>query len=295
MQILEGMVTDDPAQAATIGQRFRVNFKQCPPLVAKGFGDLSPWDHLGTMLLGLSFQSSAGLRPDGSAVLIGPGIALAAKHVFDPLMSAIMESEIVPMAYSIAADRVLLWSISQIIFAENDVVILRLNLASDFPPDGFQAATLTTRTPALGEPVMIVGIRGEHETPANEAFPIQVLVAVGEVTNLYHTGRDRVLLPHPCIEIRCLSVGGMSGGPAFDKDGNLLGILSSSIDHKDGPSFVSLWWPLAAAKIDSIWPPGIVPLPTSLLALQHAKVLAIVNADALHDDGLGSLSYKTWT
>jgi len=37
----------------------------------------------------------------------------------------------------------------------------------------------------------------------------------------------------------------MSGGPAFDKNGKLIGILTSSFEAGDdlGPSYVSLLWP----------------------------------------------------
>jgi len=88
-------------------------------------------------------------------------------------------------------------------------------------------------------------IKGEHiEYGAN------VLVAVGEVTEHYLTGRGS-MPPGPAIEVACSTPGGLSGGPAFDKNGRLIGILSNSYHDPDGrgPSYVSLLWTALAIEI----------------------------------------------
>lgn len=76
-------------------------------------------------------------------------------------------------------------------------------------------------------------------------FEGNVLVATGTVSAHYPNGRDRSMLPGPCLEIGVNARGGMSGGPAFDDEGQLVGILSSSLEHPDGlgPSYVSLLQP----------------------------------------------------
>ena len=127
-----------------------------------------------------------------------------------------------------------------------------------------------------------------------EPAPAQVRVGVGEVTALYLEGRDSVMNPHPCIEVKCLTLGGMSGGPAFDKDGHLVGILTSSFEHELGPSYCSLWWPMANHAIGSTWLTGSVTLPTNLLQLNAAGLARIIGPEAisLHSDG--SFNFLIW-
>jgi hypothetical protein len=61
------------------------------------------------------------------------------------------------------------------------------------------------------------------------------------------------------------TVGGMSGGAAFDAAGHLIGVISSGLD--ESPSFVSLSWPASYVPIAPKWPPGAMPSETSLGAL----------------------------
>ena len=64
------------------------------------------------------------------------------------------------------------------------------------------------------------------------------------------------MLPSPCIEVNMETLGGMSGGPVFNEEGRLIGILSSSFDG--GPSYVTLIWDALRLSItnlpDEIWP-----------------------------------------
>ena len=55
----------------------------------------------------------------------------------------------------------------------------------------------------------------------------------GLVGDLFPGGRDRVLAPHPCFEVRVPTKGGMSGGPVFTRRG-LCGVFSSG-DINDFP------------------------------------------------------------
>jgi hypothetical protein len=59
------------------------------------------------------------------------------------------------------------------------------------------------------------------------------------------------MVPGPAIEVACSTSGGLSGGPAFDKNGKVFGILSASINDPDGrgPSQISMIWPALAMTI----------------------------------------------
>ena len=296
-----GIWADDPAKGAAIGTEFKVQWMYHYPLVEKGAGTLDDtnWTHFDTALLALSFTDGSELRADGSAALVGPGLAVAARHVLDPIMDDLLSGALSPMAASMTEHGVVLWSIHQIIRGDTDVALLRLNLASDFPPNGLRCATLSTRTPAIGEPIMIAGVRGQEAAKLHSPLGLAVHIGVGEVSAIYPRGRDRVILPHACLEVRCLTMGGMSGGPAFDKNGHLVGILTSSLDDEEGPSFVSCWWPTAGDGIETVWPPGIIELPTNLLELTKVFTGMVEGAEALtvskESDGTTTVSYKTWS
>lgn len=52
----------------------------------------------------------------------------------------------------------------------------------------------------------------------------------GVVNNVYNGYRDRVMLPCPCFEVGVNFGSRMSGGPVFDEQGKICGIVSSSIE-----------------------------------------------------------------
>ena len=55
----------------------------------------------------------------------------------------------------------------------------------------------------------------------------RMATSVGEVTNVYPMGRDSSMMPGPCFATNARYEGSMSGGPAFNDDGHLVGIVSS--------------------------------------------------------------------
>lgn len=297
-----GEWTDDPTRSAQVGASIRFQFATVLPNFQKGHAAISDWDGFGSIVLCLAFDDAQESQIEGSAVLIGPGLALAARHVFEPYLDDIQSGRRIPYALSPTPEGLLIWKVHQITLNETDVAILRLDLATLLPEKAISFATLTTRMPAIGEQVLIVGFRSVEEPLSmtdRREFGIHTRMAVGEVSAVYPTGRDRVLMPFPCVEIRCLTLGGMSGGPAFDRHGRLIGILSSSIaDHDEGPSTVSLWWPVVASKIESCWPDSFVPLPTNIMEMAKVGAISVEELDALRVTPEGSnlaVEFQPWT
>lgn len=250
--------------------------------VEAGAGAILEWDMFGSALLAITFTEGNRRWVDGSAVLIGPGIALAARHVFEPVLERLESGELTVDAISILPGGLMIWRIRQIVMGQTDVAILRLDLESDLPEGALRFATLTTRSPAAGERVMIVGTRGTVPTTDEGLLSLDVRLAVGRIAEVHANGRDKFMLPHPSIAVSCLTLGGMSGGPAFDQNGNVLGILTSSFEDDEGPSYVSLWWPSVASKIETFWLGGLVRLPANLLDLERQRMVAIDRPNALH-------------
>lgn len=71
--------------------------------------------------------------------------------------------------------------------------------------------------------------------------------SVGEVIDIHEPYRDKGLLKFPCYQVNAKFKGGMSGGPVFNNDGELCGIICSGTDlsdSKDGDvSYVTTLWP----------------------------------------------------
>jgi len=139
---------------------------------------------------------------------------------------------------------------------------------------------------------MIAGFRASNENLQSEDFPcfpvegnlirygVDVHIGVGEVTQHFLSGRG-AMPPGPAIEVACATPGGLSGGPAFDQNGMLVGILFSSIDHPGGSghSYVSLVTPAlplttTASFLKPNWGPvRLLDLPPELCSIDGRDAL----------------------
>lgn len=232
-------------------------------------------------------------RVHGSAVLVAPGVAIAAKHVFEQELPDIMAGVSGCLCISHVPWGMDIWRVHQVCSIElTDLVVLLLERQSDLPPgDRIHYAFLSTRVPAVGELVAMVGYVAA--APSFDGKPIAGVVhlAQGLVANRYIDGRDRVLLPGPCLEVAVGAKGGMSGGPVFDEAGALIGIVSSS--NGDGPndySFVSLALPALVRAIHPCWPKGLHKAETSLLEF-GSSLNSVEQADGIVASVTGRFGY----
>ena len=86
---------------------------------------------------------------------------------------------------------------------------------------------------------------------ARQTYEVKTARA-GYVNIVYPQGRDRVLLPGPCMETSIDIRGGMSGGPVFNSLGRVCGVNSTSLDVDSGVppvSFVSLLGPVLDMRL----------------------------------------------
>jgi S1-C subfamily serine protease len=274
-QVATGWVTADPAENASLGYQLHFDAKLFPPMSPGRVGSPRDWSHFQGVLLSLDFMSGFQHTLEGSAVLIAPGLALAATHVIEPWEARLVAGEAEVRALGIANDQIVIWLVREVTMIGNtDITLLAVSLASDAPGGTrFSLATISTRLPNLGEKIMVVGFRSAQTTyemtSPNFDYSGLVKAGVGEVTARYPEKRDSHLLPWPTIEIACSTTGGMSGGPAFDSKGFLIGVLSSSFDAADekGPSYISLLWPALTTKVKVWWPKGFMKAPASLLEM----------------------------
>ena len=279
-----GPVVTNPFEGIDPGATFNIEQGVFVPNDPPGVYPIYNMAHYDGMLLSVHFSTDKWSTVEGSAVMVGPGIAIAAAHVIEPLIAEIMGSKVRVGCIGLTPSGPRLWAVRHVTkIHENDLMILCLEYNSPIPDDGrFVQSIITTRLPLLGEPIMISGFRASDKNVPwddQKAFSVDdghlkygadLLIGVGEVTQHHLTGRGSAL-PGPLIEVACSTPGGLSGGPAFDKNGKLVGILSWSNDDPDGrgPSQVSLLWPALVAKITPAFLPNLFPQPLSLLEMDR--------------------------
>jgi serine protease Do len=98
---------------------------------------------------------------------------------------------------------------------------------------------LSTTSPSIGDKVLAIGfpILGVNfcGKSARHLFEEQMVGAAGVVTKLYPQGRS-LTRPWPTFEIEGNWKSGMSGGPVINKEGAVVGVVSSSFPPmKEGP------------------------------------------------------------
>jgi hypothetical protein len=130
-------------------------------------------------------------------------------------------------------------------------------------------------------------IRGVRAVGRGELF-----VAAGEVETIHWPRRDALLVPCPAIEIRCGSLGGMSGGAVIDEGGALVGILSRSFETADGLGPSTAAWILHALMFDVTlpWPPGVYRPNTPIL---HSQRTSSRSTDATRSASTGRWTSNT--
>jgi hypothetical protein len=204
--------------------------------------------HYNGVLLSVHFGTNEWTTVEGSAVMVAPGIALAGAHVIEPNIPDIMACRCVCFCMGLTPSGPRRWFVKHITKVNGtDLMILSLDFTSPIPPDGrFAQAMMTTRLPKVGELAMIVGFRssGAENLPAEDGiyfavedghakYAAEVRIGVGEITEHHLNGRGGHP-PGPAIGVACSTTGGMSGGPVFDQNGMLVGILSKSLISRMG-------------------------------------------------------------
>lgn len=275
----DGTITEDPLSDLPIGAQLKISADLFTTTKPFALTSIENWDFFRGALLALHFGTSQNQRTMGSGVMVAPGVALAAKHVIEPELDEILHGPHGFICTGIAQDQIVIWRVHQITLIDNcDLALLTLTAASALPAVLSQA-TATTRLPRVGERVMFAGFRSETEDFTScDSMLLSVKVAHGIVTAQHINGRDRTMLPGPVFEVESEALGGMSGGPAFDEAGFMIGLLSTSFGQ--GPAYFSLLWPALTEPISPIWPPGLHKTPVSLLDMDR-RICGIQKPEAI--------------
>lgn len=300
-----GIFIDDPLVGQPTGTEIKFIQTTVLPKHSEKAVWVEDWESSGGILLSIQFKGPNGHQVEGSAVLVAPGVAICATHVVQPHIESLLAGDTATLCGGITEHGLQLWKVVKItLVANTDFTILGLKLCSALPEDKtFYVCRLTTRVPAIGERVTVLGFRSStpfEQEDGRYTCTGNVLMCQGEVTARFDDYRDRVFMPWPAFEIDCPSWGGMSGGPVFDKNGYLIGLLTSSFELEDanGPSFASPIWRVLPAQFEAVWPGGIHPEGKTSLLEADPRLCVIERREAVTvipgEGDAGTIRYEVW-
>ncbi len=268
-----------PQMDLRLGQKLGLREVLFPPLALEG---LNAFELLRTLEGAVLILASFALGEShvyGSAVLVGPGIALAAGHVIEEHQAKGHLTAPDPALYAFgpAGERTHAWIVSEIKYnSVGDVAVLVMQYAADMPDDlEIHYFATCARLPEISERVTAIGFRpvnalrlADPETRELGLLEGTFLTSSGPISDLWPLGRD-ALLPRPSFAAQLTTVGAMSGGPVLNAQGKLIGIVSRSIDaFEEEPAVTSatMIWDGLFEPIAGQWPPKFWPAEATPLA-----------------------------
>lgn len=142
-----------------------------------------------------------------------------------------------------------------------DIAVLWLWPASEMDPKHvWDCARLSLLPPEIGSRVFAFGYpnsRSDKVVEGKIELRMDATTSTGTIKEVHHERRDAVMYPFPCFHTNARFDGGMNGGPVFNQEGNICGLVCGSLPAEspeiDHTSYVSSLWPLLAIQIDAPW------------------------------------------
>jgi hypothetical protein len=288
-------VADEGNWSIKKGTRLRIESRRYTP-IATGSIELEDLACTDGRVLMVQTWTNGWCHIWGSAAMVAPGIALTAAHVVQQFVDSghlTIDGTVKPlaqhnktslMAVGIRGDNTETWAVRKVLMNQShDLALLIMDLRQNIEEEYIcNVLEISTKLPAIGEQITQVGFvastdRFELNDPIGFQADVTHIATTGNVTSCYPEGRDRAVLPFPCFEVQSQSFSGMSGGPAFDSNGRIIGMVTSSLKGEDGEldvSYVSLLWPILIMPFTHIWPPTMTEeriLLTSELTPVHER------------------------
>lgn len=233
-----------------------------------GIGSLASLDQAGDAFVAVVQFTAEGPVVLGSGVMVGPGLVITATHVLDEFRAAGAS----PVFMTFLPEGARAWLPLDISAGSkpsafdphrtvtSDLSLVSCTLNSDpMEERPLALAPMKIGLPLIGDRLWAIGFR--HQDISGRAALVSPMISSGLVTQAFPTGRgDR--MSAACFEVDMETIGGMSGGAVVDKDGNLVGIVSSSLEG--GPSYMTLIWDALGLRVKG---------PTPRLSLQPTVTL----------------------
>lgn len=205
----------------------------------------------------------------GTGFLIGQSLAFTAAHVIsDPFFRKSKDEDCFVVAYQVVnrGQTPLLWSIRRICRFPSvagtddrplDIALLKLERhgepVAEIEKHRRMFFGMNVAPPKVGQPVVAYGF-AKSTIQSDPANPLVFDVGhtfrrvEGQVSEIRSPYRDLALMPFPCFSVNADFEAGMSGGPVFNSQDQICGIVSSG--GIGGVSWASILWPSLAIKCE---------------------------------------------
>lgn len=231
----------------------------------------------------------------GSAIRISANLYITAKHVLEDYLERFGHTNNHMPAQLWACHvhpgpNYAIWQVDRFWMPkETDLAVFHTRAYNDFASSQLRvpAVRIDAFFPKQGERVVSFGYKRSTPTVTkNVDGGIQIdlkaepSVSIGTVVEVLPKGRGDRNVAFPCFRFSGQTVGGMSGGPIFNDQGEVCGLVSYSLEeqpgiHEDYVSYGSLLWPLLTIEID-VDPSGqVADKPYPLMKLAESGLLSV--------------------
>lgn len=243
---------------------YRKKFSKTPTFKNTGLNQI-----VNEVALALTALKGDYFYPSGTAVIIAPHLAITAKHVIEDYINEFEGKKVIKKdfnaTFSMQAVQILdkgkkgaLWEIQKIFPCPvSDIALLFLipknQEAADYK---WRISASSVEIPKPGERIVGFGYSDSKITNSNNKveWVQSPNTSVGEVIEVHAELRDTSRLNFPCFHTNARFDGGMSGGPVFNDDGKLIGIICSNLPpsnyQESHVSYVALLWPSLITKVE---------------------------------------------
>jgi hypothetical protein len=240
----------------------------------------TPGQPITEFALALSARKGDVWIPSGTAIVVSPNLALSAGHVIEDFWHRFEKSQLVadtdrtsatrpinPGTFSMMAFQILqngtagqIWSVTKVVFSRfTDIAFPHLTHPIGAVP-GFvwRGVKMRLAPPPVGARIVGFGYHNPRITVTETAggspqveWHDSPVTTVGEVLEIYPQRRDSSMLTFPCYRTSARFEHGMSGGPVFNDQGELCGLICSGGETEaDYYSHVVTLWPSMGTVLD---------------------------------------------
>lgn len=224
------------------------------------------------LALGIKAHKNDEFYASGTAIIIGKHLALTANHVIDDFFKkfdcdklAVDQNGNKSGTFHLQLFQVLnngqsglIWNVTRLWTCNfTDLAVLRLSPTSKNALNyKWNIPSLSLMPPNVGDRISAFGYSNAKIIKNDNKIEwfVNAKTAIGEVKEVHKTKRDACRLPFPCYRTNTRFDGAMSGGPVFNDEGCLCGIICSNMPTTDKSSehisYVTSLWPLMGLKID---------------------------------------------
>jgi hypothetical protein len=237
----------------------------------------------------------------GCGVIIGPRMALTARHVIEAFVEihtgesptrieGKIQMDLQVIHFIDEGSRAQQWRVRKMYFGptlvESDLAILLLDpLTEEQLFYKWKRPFIQLLPPKVGSKISAFGYHSMEVTTTaegRERINFNPYTTTGTVEEIHRAARDKYQLRFPCFRTNARFDPGMSGAPVFSQEGLLCGIVCSNmppeIDDGEHASYVSVLWPMMGIHVDYA-PPGEEPKLCPLVALARTELLLPVDLD----------------